>query len=152
MCNVCCTDQGSSFHRWYIPLAGYNSDGSGTVRPLPPSPTSTKTTTPTHSADAQRESSSSMGLYAAFPYYELSVEVTVPEQSPPQQAVNIPAVNIPAVNIPATGGPGIDGSLRAGETLTASTSGIADEDGHVGGGLCLPSGSAMTWRRPPTRT
>ena len=37
-----------------------------------------------------------------------------------------------AVNSPATGGPGIDGSLRAGETLTASTSGIADEDGMSG--------------------
>ena len=37
-----------------------------------------------------------------------------------------------AVNSPATGGPGIDGSLRADETLTVSTSGIADEDGMSG--------------------
>ena len=37
-----------------------------------------------------------------------------------------------AVNSPATGGPGIDGFLQAGETLTASTSGIADEDGMSG--------------------
>ena len=34
-----------------------------------------------------------------------------------------------AVNSPATGGPGIDGFLRAGETLTATTTGIQDEDG-----------------------
>ena len=34
-----------------------------------------------------------------------------------------------AVNSPATGGPGIDGFLRAGETLTATTTGIEDEDG-----------------------
>ena len=32
-------------------------------------------------------------------------------------------------NSPATGGPGITGTVRAGETLTATTDGIADEDG-----------------------
>ena len=37
-----------------------------------------------------------------------------------------------AVNSPATGGPGIDGFLRAGETLTATTTGIQDEDGMSG--------------------
>ena len=34
-----------------------------------------------------------------------------------------------AANSPATGGPGIIGSVRDGETLTATTDGIADEDG-----------------------
>ena len=34
-----------------------------------------------------------------------------------------------AVNSPATGGPGIIGNVWAGETLTATTSGIEDEDG-----------------------
>ena len=37
-----------------------------------------------------------------------------------------------AVNSPATGGPGIDGFLRAGQTLTATTTGIQDEDGMTG--------------------
>ena len=125
-CNVFVTGLSDNFFaRWYIPLAGYNSDGSGTVRPSTVADVD-ENDTPTH-MPMLNESSSSLHLYAAFPYYELSVEVTVPEQSPPQQAVNIPAVNIPA-----TGGPGIDGSLRAGETLTASTSGIADEDGMSG--------------------
>ena len=36
------------------------------------------------------------------------------------------------VNSPATGGPGIAGSLRAGQTLTATTTGIEDEDGMTG--------------------
>ena len=49
-------------------------------------------------------------------------EATVPGPSSQQQAANSPA----------TGGPGIDGSPRAGETLTATTSGIADEDGMTG--------------------
>ena len=35
----------------------------------------------------------------------------------------------PAQNAPATGAPGITGTVRVGETLTADTSGIADEDG-----------------------
>ena len=34
-----------------------------------------------------------------------------------------------AANTPATGGPAISGTARVGETLTADTSGIADEDG-----------------------
>ena len=37
-----------------------------------------------------------------------------------------------AANSPATGGPGIIGSLLAGETLTATTSDIEDEDGLTG--------------------
>ena len=37
-----------------------------------------------------------------------------------------------AANSPATGGPGITGSLLAGETLTATTDGIEDEDGLTG--------------------
>ena len=106
---------------WYIPVAGYDTAGDDTI------------------VD-ENDDRTYMLMYnghhypnrKAFPYYELSVEVTVPEQGSPQQAVNIPAVNTPAANTPATGGPGIDGSLRAGETLTASTSGIADEDGMSG--------------------
>ena len=38
----------------------------------------------------------------------------------------------PAQNSPATGAPTISGEARAGETLTAETSGIADEDGLTG--------------------
>ncbi len=56
-----------------------------------------------------------------------------------RQLTNQPEATIPgpdsqhqAVNSPATGGPGIDGSLRAGETLTATTTGIEDEDGMSG--------------------
>ena len=37
-----------------------------------------------------------------------------------------------AVNSPATGGPGIIGTVRAGETLTATTDHIEDEDGLTG--------------------
>ena len=51
-----------------------------------------------------------------------------------RQLSNQPEATIPisqqqAANTPATGGPGIDGSPRAGETLTATTSGIEDDDG-----------------------
>ena len=124
-CNVFVTElSNDSLARWYIPLAGYDTDDSGGSHPTVDDVD--ENDTPTH-MPMLNESNSSKGLYAAFPYYELSVEVTVPEQGSPQQAVNIPAANTPA-----TGGPGIDGSLRAGETLTASTSGIADEDGISG--------------------
>ena len=37
-----------------------------------------------------------------------------------------------AANSPATGGPGITGTVQAGETLTATTDGIEDEDGLPG--------------------
>ena len=42
--------------------------------------------------------------------------------------------SLPAIggNTPATGAPGVSGTPRAGETLTASTSGISDEDGLTG--------------------
>ena len=55
-----------------------------------------------------------------------------------RQLSNQPEATIPisqqqqAANTPATGSPGIDGSPRAGETLTATTSGIEDEDGMSG--------------------
>ena len=39
------------------------------------------------------------------------------------------ATVVAAPNSPATGAPGISGTAQVGETLTASTSGIADEDG-----------------------
>ena len=39
------------------------------------------------------------------------------------------ALTGPAPNSPATGAPAITGTAQAGQTLTASTSGIADEDG-----------------------
>ena len=37
-----------------------------------------------------------------------------------------------STNTPATGGPGITGTVQAGETLTATTDGIEDEDGLTG--------------------
>ena len=37
-----------------------------------------------------------------------------------------------SANTPATGAPTISGALRVGETLTAGTSGIEDEDGLTG--------------------
>ena len=50
----------------------------------------------------------------------------------PRATVPGPSSQQQAANSPATGGPGIDGSPRTGETLTATTSGIADEDGMTG--------------------
>ena len=50
----------------------------------------------------------------------------------PESTVPGPSSQHQAVNTPATGGPGIDGFLRAGETLTATTTGIEDEDGMSG--------------------
>ena len=50
----------------------------------------------------------------------------------PEATISGPSSQQQAANSPATGGPGIDGSPRAGETLTATTSGIADEDGMTG--------------------
>ena len=50
----------------------------------------------------------------------------------PRTTVPGPSSQQQAANSPATGGPSIDGSPRAGETLTATTSSIADEDGMTG--------------------
>ena len=52
--------------------------------------------------------------------------------NPPEATIPGPDSQQHAVNSPATGGPGIDGFLRAGQTLTATTTGIQDEDGMSG--------------------
>ena len=52
------------------------------------------------------------------------------EDAPPQQD-SLPQ-RVEAENSPATGGPGIGGSPRVGKTLTATTQGIADENGLSG--------------------
>ena len=49
------------------------------------------------------------------------------EEAPPQQGSS--PQRDEAQNSPATGGPGIGGTPRVGETLTAATQGISDEDG-----------------------
>ena len=49
------------------------------------------------------------------------------EEAPPEQGSSPQRVE--AENSPATGGPGIGGTPRVGETLTAATEGISDEDG-----------------------
>ena len=49
-------------------------------------------------------------------------------------------INVTAVNDEATGTPAITGGAQVGETLTASTSGIADADG-------LPSSFTYQWKR-----
>ena len=41
----------------------------------------------------------------------------------------VPSMQNQRANSPATGGPGITGTVQAGETLTATTDGIEDEDG-----------------------
>ena len=44
----------------------------------------------------------------------------------------VPSMQNQRANSPATGGPGITGTVQAGETLTATTAGIEDEDGLTG--------------------
>ena len=57
-------------------------------------------------------------------------------------------------NTPATGGPGITGTVGAGETLTATTDLIEDEDGLTGAVFAyqwLVDGAEITaLRTPPT--
>ena len=92
----------------YIPVAGYDTHGEDTI-----DENDKRTYFPMYNGvqSYQRK---------AFPYYEISVEVS--DATATQRAANSPA----------TGGPGIDGSPRVGQTLTATTSGIADEDGMTG--------------------
>ena len=45
------------------------------------------------------------------------------------EGVNGPSSRARAVNSPASGGPGIEGTPRTGQTLSASTTGIQDKDG-----------------------
>ena len=49
-------------------------------------------------------------------------------------------INVTAVNDPATGAPAISGTAQVGQTLTASTTGIADLDG-------LPNSLTYQWKR-----
>ena len=75
-------------------------------------------------SDGTREDDLVLGAPCAVEDRQLTnqPEATIPGPSSQQQAVNSPA----------TGGPGIDGFLRVGETLTATTTGIQDEDGLSG--------------------
>ena len=49
-------------------------------------------------------------------------------------------INVTAVDDPATGAPAISGTAQVGQTLTASTAGIADLDG-------LPNSLTYQWKR-----
>ena len=102
---------------WFIPLAGYDSDSSGDA--VPTVDDIDENDHPTY-MEMLNENSPKRGERAPMPYYEITV--TVSDAASEQQAANTPA----------TGGPGIEGSPRTGETLTATTSGIADTDGMSG--------------------
>ena len=75
-------------------------------------------------SDGTREDDLVLGAPCAVEDRQLTnqPEATIPGPSSQQQAANSPA----------TGGPGIDGFLRVGQTLTATTTGIQDEDGMSG--------------------
>ncbi len=63
----------------------------------------------------------------------LKVEVTFTDDAGNDETLTSPATDAvaaaPAANSPATGVPTISGTAQVGETLTANTSGVADEDG-----------------------
>ena len=99
---------------WYIPIAGYDTNSSSSGANWDDVD---ENDDPTYMLMYNGHQSPNR---KALPYYEISVEVSGATAT--QQAANTPA----------TGGPGIQGSPRNGETLTATTSGIADEDGMTG--------------------
>ena len=115
---VCCEIRSLSDEPyWFIPLAGYDSDFSGGADPTVDD--IDENDHPTY-MEMLNENSPARGGRAAMPNYEITV--TVSDAASEQQAANTPA----------TGSPGIEGSPRSGETLTATTSGIADTDGMSG--------------------
>ena len=78
------------------------------------------------------------GLTANTSYDARVIAVNDAGDSAPSNVLSFQTDPIPsgpqnqAANSPATGGPGITGTVRAGETLTATTDGIEDEDGLTG--------------------
>ena len=78
------------------------------------------------------------GLTANTSYDARVIAVNKAGDSAPSNVLSFQTDPIPsgsqnqADNTPATGGPGISGTVRAGETLTATTDGIEDEDGLSG--------------------
>ena len=115
---VCCTIRSlSDKPYWFIPLAGYDTDDSGGA--FPTVDDIDENDHPTY-MEMLNENSPKRGERAPMPYYEITV--TVSDAASEQRAANTPA----------TGSPGIEGSPRSGETLTATTSGIADTDGMSG--------------------
>ena len=73
------------------------------------------------------------GYHKAFEFLEVYDRVprwmTLRSTVDPEPALTEPDSSGQQANSPAAGGPGIQGVARAGETLTATTSGIRDDDG-----------------------
>ena len=76
------------------------------------------------------------GYHKAFEFLALYDRVprwmTLRSTVDPEPDLTEPDSSGQQANSPATGGPGIQGAPRTGETLTATTSGIRDEDGLTG--------------------
>ena len=77
------------------------------------------------------------------------------EETLTSAATEAVAAAAPPPNTPATGAPTISGAAQVGETLTATSSGIADADGMDRRNLQLPVGGRRTPRSagqplPPT--
>ena len=105
-----------------------------------PTPTATPTPTPTQRAVTQT-----------------SIATPTPSPTPTPPTPTPTATPTPYANTPATGMPTISGTTRVGETLTANTSGISDEDGmenanesfsytwYAGGGYLRKTGIIATY-------
>ena len=118
---VCCENRSLSDEPyWFIPLAGYDTDSSGGADPTVDDIDENDHPTYMEMLNENSPKRGNREERAAMPYYEITV--TVSDAASEQQAANTPA----------TGSPGIEGSPRSGETLTATTSGIADTDGMSG--------------------
>ena len=121
---------------------------TGTLTPTPtptpiPTGTPTPTPTPTPPADTQRS---------------IPTPTPTPTGTPTPTPTPTPTATPQVVaNTPATGMPTISGTTRVGETLTANTSGISDEDGmenanesfsytwYAGGGYFRKTGIIATY-------
>ena len=69
-----------------------------------------------------------LGSFANFTWYGVDVDWE-DGQTLPARIARVAQVSEPVAYTPATGAPTISGTAQVGETLTADTSGVADEDG-----------------------
>ena len=83
-------------------------------------------------SETEKDSELVVTVYSSKDYLILAASPGTGTGTYTIEVEEVPSMQNQRANSPATGGPGITGTVQAGETLTATTDGIEDEDGLTG--------------------
>ena len=83
-------------------------------------------------SETEKDSELVITVYSSKDYLILAASPGTGTGTYTIEVEEVPSMQNQRANSPATGGPGITGTVQAGETLTATTDGIEDEDGLTG--------------------